>query len=309
MLATNGPRWLHHQRPQHTWPSIVVSVGITAALFVSAFLAMQTVGRWHGQRSETVEPPVMVRFTPPPPPIERPRPTPARVTPSQPTVVDPSQPIVSPPIVPTAVAPSTQVPVAPAVRDTSSGASRPSSNIPLGPLPVTGAASNTASGSNGSGANAQSGVTIGSRTPNTPAYRDSVLRSKLQDAAWLSATRAPTGENLAALRNSQRNALGVYRRNTTSGSAEVHVPQGEGMNGEGAVGGGSGVKGNRTTLGSGFALPLLSKGPSAAQRKRNEALEADYRERLHRLDERILLKRDSIRLDSLRRDSLAKRRP
>ena len=155
----------------------------------------------------------------------------------------------------------------------------------------------------------EAGVTIGSRVPNTAAYRDSMLKGKLQTAPYLASKYAPTGEMLATLKESQRAALGTYRRNTTAGSSEVRVPQGEGMNGEGAVGGGAGVQGNGLHAGSGFGLPLFSKGPSAAQRKKNETIDADYRDRLHRLEDRMLLRRDSVRLDSLRRDSLAKRRP
>jgi hypothetical protein len=59
---------------------------------------------------------------------------------------------------------------------------------------------------------------------------------------------------------------------------------------------------------------LFSSGPSAAERKRNEAIDRDYRLRLARLDDRARLEKDSVRLDSLRRDSLqrsanAKRKP
>ena len=53
MLAANGPQWFDRRRPEHSWPSLVVSVAITAALFVSAFLAMQTVGRWSGRERTT----------------------------------------------------------------------------------------------------------------------------------------------------------------------------------------------------------------------------------------------------------------
>ena len=69
------------------------------------------------------------------------------------------------------------------------------------------------------------------------------------------------------------------------------------------------MKGAKTGITGGVGLPLFSKGPSAAQRRKNEAIEADYQARLRRLQDRILLRRDSIRADSLRRDSLAKRRP
>jgi hypothetical protein len=318
MLAASGPQWFDRRRPEHTWPSIVVSVGITAALFVSAFLAMQTVGRWSSRVAEKAEPPVVVQLTPPPPPIERPRPTRAPATPSPlaPPAVSPTRPIVAPTTVTpiTGAAPITVAPATPSPRDTASGAAKGLPAIPLGPLPLSRSPSDSAVGPPAGAAAREAGVTIGSRIPNTAAYRDSMLKAKLQPAPYLAAKYAPTGEILSALRESQRAARAVYRRNTTAGSAEVHVAQGEGVDGVGAVGGGSGVQGNGLHAGSGFALPLLSKGPSAAQRKKDEIIDADNRDRLHRLQDRMLLKRDSIRLDSLRRDSLrrdslAKRRP
>ena len=66
-------------------------------------------------------------------------------------------------------------------------------------------------------------------------------------------------------------------------------------------------------------FPLFSSGPSAAQRKKNEALDAEYQARLRGLEDLVLYKRDrrvadslrldSLRLDSLRRESVARRRP
>jgi hypothetical protein len=311
MLAANGPQWFDRRRPENSWPSLVVSVGITAGLFVSAFLAMQTVGRWSTRVSEPPEPPVVVRLTPPAPPIERPRTTPppaVRQQPIAPATTSPVQPTtlapttgVAPPLAPTTTAPPALSPA----RDTASGAPIGAAVIPLGPLPLN--RSDTALGPPASAAAREAGVTIGSRVPNTAAYRDSMLKAKLQ-VPFLGAQYAPKGEILAALRQSQATALRTYQRSTTAGSREVHVAQGEGMNGEGAVGGG-GVQGGGMHAGSSIGLPLFSSGPSAAQRKKNEAIEADYRDRLHRLENRMLLKRDSIRLDSLRRDSLARRRP
>ena len=70
-----------------------------------------------------------------------------------------------------------------------------------------------------------------------------------------------------------------------------------------AVGGPAGTVGAGVSL----PLPLFSSGPSREQRKRNEALDADYRRRLARLQALAIARRDSIRADSLRRDSLARR--
>lgn len=63
--------------------------------------------------------------------------------------------------------------------------------------------------------------------------------------------------------------------------------------------------------GASIDAPFLSPGPSPAQRKRNAVVDSEYQLRLRRLEDRMLLGRDSIRADSLRRDSLAraKRRP
>jgi hypothetical protein len=168
-------------------------------------------------------------------------------------------------------------------------------------------------------------VTIGSRTANTQTYRDSMLSLKLKGVAEMAATHRPQGRDLQALRLSQQAAAKTYQRVGTAGNANVHVMQGEGIGGEGAVGGSpammSGGKRSSATAkdvaragGGGFALPFLSSGPSAKERKRNEAINDDYQARLRRLEDRVALnrdsvRRDSLRLDSLRRDSLVRRRP
>jgi hypothetical protein len=88
---------------------------------------------------------------------------------------------------------------------------------------------------------------------------------------------------------------------------------GDGLDGVGAVNGG------RTSLNplhGSIPFTLFSSGPTAAQRKVNEKLDAEYRARLRRLQDRALIvadaaRRDSVRADSLRSDSLTKiaRRP
>jgi hypothetical protein len=134
------------------------------------------------------------------------------------------------------------------------------------------------------------------------AHRDSVA-----DSVRAATFRARMNEPLSAetkqmLGESQRIAAKVARRATTAGNgADVHIMQGEGKDGVGAVGG--------SGLGS-VGLPLFSKGPSAAQRRKNDSIDADYRARLGRLQELIKRRRDSLLADSLRRDSLARlRRP
>lgn len=80
------------------------------------------------------------------------------------------------------------------------------------------------------------------------------------------------------------------------------------MGGEGAVGGNPAIRGGGMRAAGGFSLPLFSSGPSKAQRKKNEAIDAEYQMGLRRLEDRMLLKRDSIRIlarrDSVRRDSV-----
>jgi hypothetical protein len=306
--ATSGPRWFDRRRPDKSWPSAIVGVGATAMLFATAFVAMRSARRWTARASETLEPPVVVRLTAPVPALEKPRTTPRRTPATDqataPTTVPTTVP--PPPIVePLATSPGLPPAVA---RDTAAAGANTGPVIPLGPLPR--GLGGTAPGGGGGRVPVPSGVTIGSRTANTPAYRDSVLRSILPNIPQLARERKPSGKEKAALELSQRVARTVARRATTAGNPNVHVPMGEGVDGVGAAGGGlSKVHGGSATAndlsaGSSLALPLFSSGPSAAQRRKNAAIDADYRARLGRLEDRIVLRRDSIRLDSLRRDSL-----
>ena len=330
MLATSGP-WFDRRRPETNWPSIIVSIALTSGLFVSAFLAMQTVGHWTGARSEPPEPAVVVRLTPPPatPPREVPRKVPAPPTTNNPStapaVRDPgvSVPSSGAPAIPV---PTIAPPAPPVAADTTSHVARPSPGIPRGIVPPERpAGANVPYATPPGVAASPSGVTIGSRRANTPAFRDSVLTGKMQSLAEMAATHQPTGADLKALRLSQRAAAMTYRRVGTAGNPDVHVMQGEGMGGEGAVGGSpvmmgggkrssSSAKDVAAKAGGSFSLPFLSSGPSAAERKRNEAIHNSYQLILRSLQDRIALKRDSarrdsLRLDSLRRDSLARRRP
>jgi hypothetical protein len=157
---------------------------------------------------------------------------------------------------------------------------------------------------------APAGLTIGDRVKNTPAYRDSMAKSVMASIPQL-AKQPMTVAERRELEASQAQARKVMARATTAGSREVHVMQGEGKDGEGAVGGNS--DGVHVSVGQqgvtvSVPFPLFSPGPSPEQRKKNEALERDYSSRLGRLNDRLLLIRDSIRADSLRRDSLAKAR-
>jgi hypothetical protein len=147
------------------------------------------------------------------------------------------------------------------------------------------------------------------RVGNTAATRDSIIRAKVAEIPSIWQTHAPTGAEKAALETSQRVAAVLRQRTLTSGNSNdlVHL-QGKGMDGVGAVSAPGLVS---------IDAPFLSSGPSRAQRKKNEAIDAEYQARLRGLQDLVLslhdkrvadsLRLDSLRLDSLRRDSLARR--
>ena len=86
---------------------------------------------------------------------------------------------------------------------------------------------------------------------------------------------------------------------------DLYTPMGSGVGGVGAVNGGkTGLTMDSRGVGVSVPFPLFSSGPSPAERKRNEKLVAEYLAVLRALNDRILMKRDSIRADSLRADSV-----
>jgi hypothetical protein len=299
MLVSHGSSWLDRRSQERSWTSFAVSIAATVALFASAFGAMRSVGVLGVEGSER-EKPIVVQLAPPTiapgPPRVIPRPSPPSTTMrAAPTVTEPA---------PVAATPGAVAPVEPQPRADTSTASRPvsaaSPTIPVGIAPLPNPYSTIPMGPSRGGAPiTTSGVTIGDKTPNTERYRDSVINSRLRSAdvaAWM--RHEATGRERAEMELSKHDAAKVAARTTTAGSREVHVSQGEGRGGEGAVGG----AGSATSV----ALPLFSSGPSAAQRKKNEKIDAEYQLRLRRLQDLIIARRDSARLDSLRRDSLAR---
>ena len=94
----------------------------------------------------------------------------------------------------------------------------------------------------------------------------------------------------ASIAESQRQAEQEARRVATAGnSADLHVPTGQGVGGVGAVTGGVSI-----------GVPLLSRGPSRAQRRRDSTVDADNRRMLADLAQRVEAKKVSIRAESLR---------
>jgi hypothetical protein len=122
------------------------------------------------------------------------------------------------------------------------------------------------------------------------------LSAAEQDSVYDVMMRAMMAEVKRPLTKEEREAMrdriepGRAQRNSRAGSDGKVVPL---MNG-----------------GYSVAVPVLSLsigGKSAAERKREAAIDSVNRTILFRLQERARLLRDSVRTDSLRRDSLAKR--
>jgi hypothetical protein len=316
MLATNGPRW-NDRGDGPSWPSLGVSIAITTAAFAVAFAAV--IPHLTESRPIDSDPPTVVQLPPlpvatrPQPDVQRaPRvaPRPRVATPIAPAVAAPTIPLVAPVVVPTTAPSSLAAP-----RDSSPG-SRTGPVIPLGPVraPIDVPRNTSAPLSHLGAPIAPAGVTSIDPLPNTPEVRDSIAAVRMSDIALLAKTHAPTGAELADLQAAQRVAERLARRATTAGNShDIHVMTGEGRDGVGAVNGG------RTSLNpihGSIPFTLFSSGPTAAQRKVNEKLDAEYQARLRRLQNRALIvaevaRRDSVRADSLRRDSLTKiaRRP
>ena len=276
--------------------SVLVALGATAATFALAFVSMESLPHFAARDAATAPVYVPLRAPAPvSPPRIQPRETPAPIrTPPATQQVAPAAPIAPPSTAP--MAPPSQM------RDTVAGGANSAANAPIGSAGASSA---------GKGASiAPTGINLDNRAANTPAVRDSIARQQMLGIPELARTRAPTGREKAdadltnamvrsyqaELEESQRQALALRRRTTTAGnSADVLIHQGLGMGGAGAVGGPGVVS---------ISAPLFSSGPSPAQRKKNEALFADYQSRLRRLDDRVLLKHDAVVADSVRADSL-----
>ncbi len=230
-----------------------------------------------------------------PPPAARPT-VPAPVIVRQPPKV---------PATPAAVENRTDVPTTTATEVVPSAAATPSdaraepSSVPLDSGGVRASARGIARAIPSGGAPmAPAGVTRYSGASYTQHLRDSILRASMLDVPYVAKHGAPRAAAREEIELGQRQADMVQRRATTVGnSRDVIILHGNAIGGAGVVGAGGSV-----------GLPLFSSGPSAAQRKKDAVVETDNWLRLGRLQDRMYLKRDSIRADSLRRDSLAKKK-
>ncbi len=293
MLVSNGLKQFGRRAPETNGASIAASTIITVLLFAGAFAAMRRVGRFTTPADEAPERPVVVALAPPEPAVP-----PPRSTAPPPAAVAPPAPIAAPRGIP---APVTE-PRAPP-RDTAPVSSAPTTaprtpaTIPIGIAPIPSTLADTAMGTRGGAPGNGAAVSVGDQTANTARFRDSIANARMRETARAWMRHEATGREKQEIETSQRAAAKVAERTTSSGnSRDLHIPEGKGINGVGAVGGGISV-----------GLPLFSSGPSAEQRRRNDSLDAEYQLRLRRLQDRIIARRDSVRLDSLRRDSLSRR--
>jgi hypothetical protein len=319
MLAAQGLHWLDRQPQGPRWPSYGVAAAVTAALFAVAFISMRSVAPWSDTDHEPTPAttPIVVPLRPPPvtktakevPVIPQPVAPPRTI--SKPIdrapPITPSVPI-SPPIV-APIAPPIALPVAPRVAPDTSRPRDIGPQIPTVPiLRHNSGLSDTAMAMRGGASYAPAGVTIASRTKNSAKLRDSIITEKLGAVSW--ANVPMSAATAGSIDQSQGQARMLAQRSTSVGMTNgLYVPMGKGVGGVGAVNGGkTGVTMDSRGVGVSIPFPLFSPGLSPEDRKRNEKLYAEYLAYLRREQEVILLKRDSIRVDSLRRDSLAKRR-
>jgi hypothetical protein len=284
--------------PEGRWPSLVVSLTMSVALFVAALASMTSLPRWiRRERNASPDLPVLVQ-------IPRTSPRTKPTTPKTPNVrralkrsagvPDRSQAPASEQVNPAVTAPvdprvSSRPESTTTARD-SSGARSPSAASGTAPSPqgaviVKGAPI------------APAGVNYNRRVENTPAVRDSIARGAMESFAEMARHHPATGGERDELETRSRGANSLRQRGLTAGnSRDLVILQGSGLDGVGAVSGGPGV----VSVG----LPLFSNGPSRAQRRKNDSLYAEYQLRLRRLQDRMYVKRDSIRADSMRADSV-----
>lgn len=297
-MAAHATRIFGQPTPENRGSSFAVSVAITAALFALAFGAMRSLpdlslGRRSTEKPVAIQLPQLALPTPPTKPVQR---TTARARPAAPTAepatvaVPTAPPITAPITTPTAIP----------------GASRDSSVTGLRKTAADAALnSSLRAGTAGIGtAAAPAWTKSAEHVGNTPVERDSILRARMVQIPAEMITHPPTGKEKAELQASQLAAAMLQARTTSTGNSRdlVHL-QGKGKDGVGAV--------SAPGMAS-IPFTLFSSGPTAEQRKKNEAIDADYQARLRRLGDSVLSKRDrrladSLRLDSLRRDSLARR--
>ncbi|HTE45368.1 MAG TPA: hypothetical protein VK636_09015 [Gemmatimonadaceae bacterium] len=123
---------------------------------------------------------------------------------------------------------------------------------------------------------APAGVVV-THTPMSGATRDSILAASMANVPALARALGGSGGKSAGVHLKPIGGTDVFTGQQRAGvCACVSVP-----------------------------FPIFEPGPSAAQRQRDAIIEVDNQARLARLQDRLRHQQDSIRLDSLRRDSIA----
>lgn len=280
MLATPGPYWLDGRHQDSRWLSTSISIAATIGLFAAAFASMKSTAAWLA-RAPREQPPALIPLRLPSPPA---------VVPPRPTRRVESPRSVPPPIVPTEIVVQPAVPVvapsAPAVQraDTINASGAKSDATVAASAALRGAPF------------APAGVTGNSRASMTAERRASLLAPRMLSIQEL-ARQPATGSELADQQLRQRQAEALGRRVGAVGNTrDVHVTTGNGAGGTGAP---------VATISLPF--PIFEPGPTREQRKRDEIILAEGLARLARFAA-VIAARDSARADSLRRDSLAKKR-
>ena len=308
MLAAQGLHWLDRQPQGPRWPSFGVAAAVTAALFAVAFVSMRSVAPWSESAREPAQAPLVIPLQPPPatmrkdmPVIPQPQPVPTvrRQSEPAPPTVTPAPQIVAPTVTPVAPPIALPIPVPTPVSADTSRARDVAPSIPTVPiLKHNSGLPDTAMAIRGGAAYAPAGVTIASRTKNSAKLRDSVITEKLAAVSW--ANVPMSAATASSIGQSQDQARILAQRSTSVGMTNgLYVPMGQGVGGVGAVNGGkTGLTMDSRGIGVSVPFPLFSPGPSPEERKRNEKLLAEYLDFLRRQNDRILLKRDSVRADS-----------
>ena len=308
MLAAQGLHWFDRQPQGPRWPSFGVAAAATAALFVLAFVSMRSIAPWSDQLREPNSAPVVVPLRPPPSvakPVDETPVVPRAAPPTRRREIERSAPVPTPalPIVPptvTPIAPPVAAPVVPSLPVDTSRARDIAPQVSTAPtMRHNSGLSDAEMTIRGNATYAPAGVTSASRAKNSAKVRDSIITEKLALVPELARMGPMSSESRGTIDQSQSQARALAQRSTSVGMRDLHVPMGEGVGGVGAINGGkTGLSMGPNGLTYSVPFPLFSSGPSPEERRRNEKLLAEYLAYLRRQNDRILLKRDSIRADS-----------
>lgn len=273
--------------------TVAIGVGATALLFAAAFLAMTSVRELRERAAEQgLEPPRVVTLTPP------------EIAPSpKPRAEAPAVPVPRSPIPFAVPTPAAAVPVG----------AQPTIVQPITGAPAAGNTARDSAANRRAAEAAQSRELTELRPPTIgPLHRvPRTLGTPPEPAGVAIHNKALTPEDMAAMANGAMAGMASYARAHRETPEEIEA-QNRGSHPPPLQNGPAGDmrRGTGTIQMGSIPFPLFSPGLSPAQRKRNAVIDSEYQLRLRRLEDRAALVRDSVRADSVRRDSLARvRRP